>query len=138
MDINVTTVVKGREKYVFVWRDEQRLKMLLAGGRYALDHRLSFDVHDLWKLVEETRSEHMQTIPVSDIEQAVNRELHATLDPQGNWTLPSQVVGLEAPSILPVIRGMLEIATAALAWEAVLLSACKVDGGYRCEYEVMP
>lgn len=77
----------------------------------------------------------MQTIPVSDIEQAVNRELHAKLDAEGN--LPG-VVAIEAPFILPEIRGVLEIATAALAWEAVLLSACKVDGGYRCEYEVMP
>jgi len=45
-DIDVTVIVKGDERYVFLYDVPGRLKILRAAGRYASDPEMSFTWQD--------------------------------------------------------------------------------------------
>ncbi len=45
-DINVLAMVKGEERYIFLYNDENRVEMLRTLGRYAADPQLSFSWYD--------------------------------------------------------------------------------------------
>lgn len=45
-DINVLALVKGEERYIFLYNDENRVEMLRTLGRYAADPQLSFSWYD--------------------------------------------------------------------------------------------
>lgn len=45
-DINVLAMIKGEERYVFLYNDENRVEMLRTLGRYAADPQLSFTWYD--------------------------------------------------------------------------------------------
>lgn len=45
-DINVLAMIKGEERYVFLYNDDNRVEMLRTLGRYAADPQLSFSWYD--------------------------------------------------------------------------------------------
>lgn len=56
-DINVLALVKGRERYVFLYNDENRAGTLLVLGRYASNPELSFTWYDAAVLSQKIRQE---------------------------------------------------------------------------------
>ena len=56
-EINVLAMVKGEERYIFLYDDEHRVETLRMLGRYAADPQLSFSWYDaavLSKKIRET------------------------------------------------------------------------------------
>ena len=45
-DINVVALVKGEERYIFLFNDDQKGQTLRTLGRYASDSKLSFSWYD--------------------------------------------------------------------------------------------
>lgn len=45
-EINVLALIKGEERYVFLYDDAQRVETLRTLGRYAADPQLSFTWYD--------------------------------------------------------------------------------------------
>lgn len=54
-DINVLALVKGRERYIFLFDDSQRAETLRILGRYASDPELSFSWYDAAVLSQKLR-----------------------------------------------------------------------------------
>ena len=53
--INVLALVKGAERYIFLFKDEYRSKTLRILGRYASDPNLSFSWYDAAVLSQKIR-----------------------------------------------------------------------------------
>jgi len=45
-DLHVTAVVKGNERYVFLWEDAEREELFRTLGRFASNPELSFSWYD--------------------------------------------------------------------------------------------
>jgi hypothetical protein len=58
-DINVLALVKGKERYIFLFDDENRAEALRTLGRYASNQDLSFTWYDAAVLSQKIR----QTVP---------------------------------------------------------------------------
>ena len=71
-DINVLALVKGAERYVFLFDDDNRAETLRTLGRYASDPELSFSWYDAAVLSQKIR----QTTCFDDA------------DPEGRFELP--------------------------------------------------
>ncbi|MGL4514058.1 MAG: hypothetical protein ACRCT8_13285 [Lacipirellulaceae bacterium] len=56
-DINVLALVKGRERYLFLYDDSQQAEVLRALGRHASNPELSFTWYDAAILSKRVRSE---------------------------------------------------------------------------------
>jgi hypothetical protein len=56
-DINVLALVKGAERYVFLYDDESRAETLRVLGRYASNPELSFTWYDAAVLSQKIRQE---------------------------------------------------------------------------------
>lgn len=56
-DINVLALVKGSERYVFLYDDESRAETLRLLGRYASNPELSFTWYDAAVLSQKIRRE---------------------------------------------------------------------------------
>lgn len=56
-DLNVLALVKGSERYVFLYDDESRAETLRTLGRYASDPDLSFTWYDAAVLSQKIRQE---------------------------------------------------------------------------------
>jgi hypothetical protein len=56
-DINVLALVKGQERYVFLYDDESRAESLRTLGRYASNPELSFTWYDAAVLSQKVRRE---------------------------------------------------------------------------------
>lgn len=56
-DINVLALVKGQERYVFLYDDESRAEALRILGRYASNPELSFTWYDAAVLSQKIRQE---------------------------------------------------------------------------------
>ncbi len=56
-DINVLALVKGSERYVFLYDDSSRAETLRTLGRYASDPELSFSWYDAAVLSQKIRKE---------------------------------------------------------------------------------
>ncbi|MFO0869465.1 MAG: hypothetical protein U0935_11085 [Pirellulales bacterium] len=54
-DVNVLALVKGNERYVFLFDDDHRAEVLRTLGRYAADPDLSFTWHDAAMLSQKVR-----------------------------------------------------------------------------------
>ena len=54
-DINVLALVKGQERYVFLYDDESRAETLRILGRYASNPELSFTWYDAAVLSQKVR-----------------------------------------------------------------------------------
>lgn len=55
-DINVIALVKGEERYIFLFNDSQKSETLRTLGRYASDSNLSFSWYDAAVLSQKVRS----------------------------------------------------------------------------------
>ena len=58
-DINVLALVKGKERYIFLYDDDNRSEALRTLGRYASNQELSFSWYDAAVLSQKIR----QTAP---------------------------------------------------------------------------
>jgi len=56
-DINVLALVKGKERYIFLYDDSQRSQALRALGRHASNPELSFTWYDAAVLSQKIRQE---------------------------------------------------------------------------------
>jgi hypothetical protein len=56
-DINVLALVKGEERYVFLYDDDNRAETLRMLGRYASNPELSFTWYDAAVLSQKIRAE---------------------------------------------------------------------------------
>jgi len=56
-DINVLALVKGEERYVFLYSDSNRAETLRTLGRYASDPELSFSWYDAAVLSQKIRQQ---------------------------------------------------------------------------------
>ena len=56
-DINVLALVKGEERYIFLYNDSNRSKTLRVLGRYASDTELSFSWYDAAVLSQKIRKQ---------------------------------------------------------------------------------
>jgi hypothetical protein len=59
-DINVLALVKGQERYVFLFDDESRSETLRTLGRYASNPALSFTWYDAAVLSQKVRHQQQQ------------------------------------------------------------------------------
>jgi hypothetical protein len=55
-DINVLALVKGRERYIFLYEDSQRADALRMLGRFASNPELSFTWYDAAVLSQKVRN----------------------------------------------------------------------------------
>ena len=64
-DINIVALVKGEERYVFLFTDAQKGETLRTLGRYASDPNLSFSWYDAAVLSQKVRdaSKATPTVP---------------------------------------------------------------------------
>ncbi|MCL2304147.1 MAG: hypothetical protein FWC43_02245 [Planctomycetaceae bacterium] len=73
-DINVLALVKGPERYVFLYNDQNRAETLRTLGRYASNPDLSFTWYDAAVLSQKIRQESQQKKVCSPcLEYSVNR-----------------------------------------------------------------
>jgi hypothetical protein len=56
-DINVLALVKGKERYVFLYEDSQQSEALRTLGRFASNPELSFSWYDAAVLAKKIRTE---------------------------------------------------------------------------------
>lgn len=54
-EVNVLALVKGKERYVFLYNDANRSEVLRTLGRYASDSELSFSWYDAAVLSQKIR-----------------------------------------------------------------------------------
>lgn len=60
-DINVLALVKGAERYVFLYDDDSRAETLRVLGRFASNPELSFTWYDAAVLSQKVRQESQKT-----------------------------------------------------------------------------
>ncbi|MFO7908352.1 MAG: hypothetical protein ACQESR_05530 [Planctomycetota bacterium] len=60
-DINVLALVKNKERYVFLYDDDNRAETLRTLGRYASNQELSFTWYDAAVLSQKIRQTALQT-----------------------------------------------------------------------------
>lgn len=68
-DINVLALVKGSERYIFLFDDDHRADALRVLGRYASNPELSFTWYDAAVLSQKIR----QTVPAQAVAAATDR-----------------------------------------------------------------
>lgn len=61
-DLNVVALVKGEERYIFLFRSDQRDEMLRTLGRFAFDKNLSFTWRDAAALSPQVRKQTKEPI----------------------------------------------------------------------------
>jgi hypothetical protein len=71
-DINVLALVKGRERYIFLYEDSQRAEALRMLGRFASNPELSFTWYDAAVLSQKVRHSATKTLDVSDLPRRMN------------------------------------------------------------------
>jgi hypothetical protein len=72
-DINVLALVKGRERYIFLYEDSQRAEALRMLGRFASNPELSFTWYDAAVLSQKVRHNAPKaTLDVSDLPRRMN------------------------------------------------------------------
>lgn len=64
-DINVLALVKGEERYVFLFDDSHRAETLRVLGRYASNPELSFSWYDAAVLSQRIRRESREAAPAA-------------------------------------------------------------------------
>jgi hypothetical protein len=89
-DINVMALVKGNERYVFLYDDESRKELLLTLGRFASNPELSFTWYDAGVLLKKVRDEfqrkqyeeYLETIQDSHLKKKLRGLVERILDSQ--------------------------------------------------------
>ena len=77
-DINVLAMVKGEERYIFLYDDGNRSNALRVLGRYASNTDLSFSWYDAAVLSQKIRKQHQD--PESQTEETTRFRLPAPSD----------------------------------------------------------
>ncbi len=67
-DINVVALVKGEERYIFLFNDSNKSETLRTLGRYASDTKLSFSWYDAAVLSQKVRNIE-KTTPASEVSE---------------------------------------------------------------------
>ncbi len=83
-EINVLALVKGEEKYIFLFDDSRRTETLRMLGRFAADPDLSFSWYDAAVLGQKVR----QSIPTSD--SATIEAMSEAIIPSNNGAKPNR------------------------------------------------
>ena len=65
-DINVLALVKGEERYIFLYDDESRAEALRTLGRFASDNELSFSWYDAAVLSQKVRNADIEESEASE------------------------------------------------------------------------
>ncbi len=78
-DINVLALVKGAERYIFLYDDSNRAETLRTLGRYASDPELSFTWYDAAVLSQKIRQQNRSA-------EKTSRRFH-TPQPSDLWDL---------------------------------------------------
>ncbi|MDO5310091.1 MAG: hypothetical protein Q4G03_11460 [Planctomycetia bacterium] len=60
-EVNVLALVKGKERYVFLYNEQNRETALETFGRFASDSQLSFSWYDAAALIQKVQREKRQT-----------------------------------------------------------------------------
>ena len=71
-DINVLALVKGRERYIFLYEDSQRAEALRMLGRFASNPELSFTWYDAAVLSQKVRHNAPKTLDMSELPRRMN------------------------------------------------------------------
>lgn len=66
-DINVVALVKGEERYIFLFNDKQKSQTLRTLGRYASNPELSFSWYDAAVLSQKVRNAARAQQPADDV-----------------------------------------------------------------------
>ena len=85
-DINVVALVKGEERYLFLFNDSQKSQTLRTLGRYASNPDLSFSWYDAAVLSQKVRnavgSEKSSSPEIFDTRSGVSEDLFSNDDLQ--------------------------------------------------------
>lgn len=75
-EVNVLALVKGNEKYVFLYNDKNRSEMLHTLGRYASDPELSLTWFDAAVLSQKIRrdKQRQEISPLHNVPEAIFSE----------------------------------------------------------------
>lgn len=103
-DINIVAIVKGEERYVFMFDEDSRAETLRTLGRYASNPDLSFSWYDAAVLSQKIRKTCLKGKPASEIappphfghasshDEARATEGHSSFwpDPDLDWPLSDE------------------------------------------------
>ena len=81
-DINVLALIKGKERYIFLYDDSQRAEALRMLGRHASNPELSFSWYDAAVLSQKIRQEERQQ-PLAAPHAASDGQRRAVLESRG-------------------------------------------------------
>ena len=73
-EINVLALVKGEERYVFLYKDECRSEVLRTLGRFASNPDLSFTWYDAAVLSQRIRQEETQPVDMQHLGDEDDRD----------------------------------------------------------------
>lgn len=65
-DVNVVALVKGEERYIFLFNDQRKGELLRTLGKYASNSELNFSWYDAAVLSQKVRKAAQQTPPPVD------------------------------------------------------------------------
>jgi len=74
-DINVLALIKGKERYIFLYDDSQRAEALRMLGRHASNPELSFSWYDAAVLSQKIRQEERQQRSRLSMPQVTDSEI---------------------------------------------------------------
>lgn len=83
-DINVLALVKGEERYIFLFDDQRRSEALRTLGRFASNPELSFSWYDAAVLSQRIR----QTVPEAQAEPPASTRTPVQPRTEPRFTLP--------------------------------------------------
>ncbi len=81
-EINILALVKGDQRYIFLYDDNRRAQTLRTLGRYASNPELNFSWYDAAVLSQKIRHEEDASISVSDRLTFMDHDDHSDYD---NW-----------------------------------------------------
>ena len=84
-DINVVALVKGDERYIFLYNDRQKGETLRTLGKYASDTKLSFSWYDAAVLSQKVRNiEKAQSPTLEELTEADRHGDGSMMFPEGH------------------------------------------------------
>lgn len=70
-DVNVLALVKGEQRYIFLYTDQNKSETLRTLGSYASDPEIDFSWYDAAVLSQKLRQNKSETVTVNRIDQAL-------------------------------------------------------------------
>ena len=94
-DINVVALVKGEERYIFLFNDGQKSETLRTLGRYASDTKLSFSWYDAAVLSQKVRNIESNQAPTLEEHGEVGEYADNSRQNDGSDLFPKSHFGQE-------------------------------------------